>query len=46
MSIRIKLLIACLVLLGVFVGKGFYAQQTVNSSASWPSTCTTGRSCR
>src|SRR5687768_635267 len=31
MSIRIKLLIACLVLLGVFVGKGFYAQQTVNS---------------
>src|SRR5687768_11355974 len=31
MSIRIKLLIACLVLLGVFVGKGFYAQQTVHS---------------
>ena len=31
MSIRIKLLIACLVLLGAFVGKGFYAQQTVNS---------------
>ena len=31
MSIRIKLLIACLILLGVFVGKGFYAQQTVNS---------------
>ena len=31
MSIRIKLLVACLVLLGVFVGKGFYAQQTVNS---------------
>jgi methyl-accepting chemotaxis protein len=31
MSIRIKLLIACLVLLGVFVGKGFYAQQEVNS---------------
>jgi methyl-accepting chemotaxis protein len=31
MSIRIKLLVACLVLLGVFVGKGFYAQQTVHS---------------
>jgi methyl-accepting chemotaxis protein len=31
MSIRIKLLVACLVLLGVFVGKGFYAQQEVNS---------------
>jgi methyl-accepting chemotaxis protein len=31
MSIRIKLLIACLVLLGVFVGKGFYAQREVNS---------------
>jgi methyl-accepting chemotaxis protein len=31
MSIRIKLLAACLILLGVFVGKGFYAQQEVNS---------------
>lgn len=31
MSIRIKLLVACLVLLGAFVGKGFYAQQTVSS---------------
>jgi methyl-accepting chemotaxis protein len=31
MSIRIKLLVACLVLLGVFVGKGLYAQREVNS---------------
>ena len=31
MSIRIKLLIACLVLLGAFVGKGLYEQRTVNS---------------
>jgi len=31
MSIRIKLLVACLVLLAAFVGKGLYAQQTVNS---------------
>ena len=31
MSIRIKLLIACLVLLGVFVGKGLYSQREVDS---------------
>ena len=31
MSIRIKLLVACLVLLGAFVGKGLYEQRTVNS---------------
>ena len=31
MSIRIKLLIACLILLGVFVGKGLYAQREVNA---------------
>jgi len=31
MSIRIKLLVACLALLGVFVGKGLYEQRTVNS---------------
>ena len=31
MSIRIKLLAACLVLLAAFVGKGFYAQETVDS---------------
>ena len=31
MSIRIKLLIACVILLGVFVGKSLYSQQTVNS---------------
>jgi methyl-accepting chemotaxis protein len=31
MSIRLKLLVACVVLLGVFVGKGFYAQGTVSS---------------